>query len=205
MKTSILCLLSFIWIVQNSFAQNPTAKDPTWKNLAIKEWDQANGNKWFKAGINRDQLRSVSGKKYKKTNYIFAHASGSIEYTFQKPITGLKSTLAILDGARKGNVIFIVETDEGEVFRSTPITLGKAHNLDITFNPTNKLILTTNSNGSNAEDWSIWLEPRYRVHRENRMFTNQEGKQFSAEVKGLSAGKVLVEKDGRLFQFPLQP
>ena len=64
--------------------------------------------------------------------------------------------------AKKGDVIFKLETDDGLVYASRPIRNFQQEEVYVRFRPTRKLILITDQNGSTHEDWSVWLRPEAR-------------------------------------------
>ena len=64
--------------------------------------------------------------------------------------------------AKKGNVIFKLETDDGLVYTSRPICNFQQEEVYVRFRPTTKLVLITDQNGSTHEDWSVWLYPEAR-------------------------------------------
>ena len=50
----------------------------------------------------------------------------------------------------------------GQVFASRPIRHFQLEEVYVRFQPTRKLVLITDPNGSNQEDWSVWLRPEVR-------------------------------------------
>jgi len=91
-----------------------------------------------------------------------SHALGQFVYEFPRTITEFRSTLAVTSQGDIGNVIFKVETEEGVVYTSDPITPKKPGDVHLRFKPTKKLVLITDPNGSDQRDHSIWLHPAVR-------------------------------------------
>jgi hypothetical protein len=106
----------------------------------------------------------VNGREFPPGQFLWMHAPKRVVYTFEQPITQFRSGIALRDGGSMGNVTFQVETDSGLVFQSMPIAHRSTNysKFTIEFPPTTKLILTTQPNGPNYEDWAMWLSPQVR-------------------------------------------
>jgi len=140
-----------------------TAKE-AWRSLKLVKTFKAEGNKYFTGGVKefKDPV-SVGEKEYKPRDIIYTHASGKLEYTFDEPVTGFRCGACLEDRSNQGNVIFKVETEEGEVYRSKEVKKGaNRDDIEITFKPTRKLVLVIDENGWSGEDWAFLLKPEYR-------------------------------------------
>ncbi len=133
-------------------------------DLVNKTYTKAEGNRHFMGAVKNNQEKRIGGRMVPPTHFIEAHASGRIEYEFEHPIQEFHAILTMYEsyGAHKGNVVFSVETEHGRIFRSRPV-----HNLHrlpvyLKFKPSKKLVLITDQNGSDHEDWSVWLRPEVR-------------------------------------------
>jgi hypothetical protein len=149
----------------------PAAPGPakSWFNLRSVKWKEAKGNEHFMRNLEKpDGPVSLRGKRLAARDHIFAHASGRIEYEFSKPITDFRSVAGLADEAVKSGlnqtgVYFIVETEEGEVFRSKLVSVSDSSlDIEISFKPTKKLVLVVDANGRDNGDWSLWVNPQYR-------------------------------------------
>ncbi|MDB6078618.1 MAG: hypothetical protein JWO82_2365 [Akkermansiaceae bacterium] len=141
----------------------PVAAGP-WKDLKKVKWESLDGNDYFKGGMTtwKDPIK-FGGKEYKVRDIMYTHGGGSVTYKFPTPITALKGTGCMEERTGQGNVVFIIETDEGEVFRSKPVTKDHtAEPFDLTFKPTTKLVIKSDPNGGAQEDWAFLLKPEYR-------------------------------------------
>jgi hypothetical protein len=140
------------------------ANQGPWQNLKKVKWASIEGNEYFKGGIAswKDPI-VFNGKKYEPRDLIYTHGGGSVTYQFKTPITALKATGCMEERTGQGNVFFIIETDEGEVYRTKPVTHDHtAEIIDLTFKPTLKLVIKSDPNGGAQEDWAFLLEPKYR-------------------------------------------
>ena len=144
-------------------SQPAPASNKPWKFLKRVKWAKAEGGEYFKSMLEEDRDIIKDGKKYRLRQFIFCHPPGMIEYQFDEPITGFTASACLEERSTNGNIIFIVETDEGEVYRSKPVDKGRnREEIEINFKPSKKLVLRTDEHGSGAEDWAFWLLPRYR-------------------------------------------
>lgn len=133
-------------------------------DLAAMPYASATGNCWFAGGIDDRSPRKIRGREYAGTELRNAHADGRIEFRFEEPVTEFHSIITMYDsyGGTKGNVIFKVATEEGIVATSQPILNGGWEELYMRFRPTRTLVLITDPNGPDWEDWSLWLHPEAR-------------------------------------------
>lgn len=146
---------------------NSFVPENAWSNLKGVKWKKATGNSNFMRVLdNFDREISIDGRRLKAKEFIFAHAFGRIEYEFEKPVSGFRGSACLAKEASnldQSDIIFSIETDEGEVYRSKLI---KASNLrediNIAFKPSKKLVLVVDDNGKHESDWSFWLNPQYR-------------------------------------------
>lgn len=139
----------------------------SWFSLKGVKWKKAEGSHNFMTFLdNFDRSISVKGQRLNSRDYIFAHASGRIEYGFEKPVTGFRGAACLAKEAAnidQSDIIFSIETDEGEVYRSKLINAShQREDIEISFKPSKKLVLIVNDNGNNESDWSLWLNPQYR-------------------------------------------
>jgi hypothetical protein len=133
-------------------------------DLVARPRDAASGDRYFLGAIRADRSRRIGGRMLPPSQFIEAHAGGRVEFVFDEPVSEFHATLAMYESycAKKGNVIFKLETDEGLVFTSDPIRNSQQQEVYLRFSPTRKLALITDPNGSNQEDWSVWLRPEAR-------------------------------------------
>jgi hypothetical protein len=136
------------------------ASSAKWQDLTRMKYKSATGGKYFKQSLHDGDPKRIGDKLHDASEFIWAHASGKIEYDFPKPITEFKATIALSSNA--GNVIFKVETDKGLVYTSEPITKGAQESISIQFAPSKKLVLITDANGPPNHDHSLWLNPKVR-------------------------------------------
>ena len=108
--------------------------------------------------------KRIQGRMYPPSQFITAHASGRIEYVFEEPVREFHAFITMYESycAKKGNVIFKLETDDGLVYASRPIRNSQQEEVYIRFRPARRLFLITDQNGSADEDWSVWLRPEVR-------------------------------------------
>ncbi len=152
----------------------PALEDAPWKSLKKIKKFTADGSKWFLKGLGpeiKDLVGSrktlkAAGEEYRFSEIIFTHASGRLTYTFDDPITEFRGRVCLNEGSvgfKKGNVIFKIETEEGEVFKSQEIKYGNnKEDVHVKFKPTHKLSLIIDQNGNDSEDWGFWANPEYR-------------------------------------------
>jgi len=133
-------------------------------DLVAKPYDSATGNRHFLNDIRNTGAKRIMGRPRPGPHFLCAHASGRIEYTFERPVREFHAFAAMYHSycATKGNVIFMVETDDGVVYTSRPIRNAQHEEVYVEFPPTTKLTLITDQNGSPDEDWSVWLHPEAR-------------------------------------------
>ena len=122
------------------------------------------GSKWFTEHYGKKTVIKVLGKRYQQQQYISSHAPGEITYTLPlgRKITAFRAVCGLIDGGANGNVIFKVKADEKIVFTSEPISHhdGKSQRIEVEFQPAKSITLIADSNGPDAEDWAVWLEPQ---------------------------------------------
>ncbi|WP_035603562.1 NPCBM/NEW2 domain-containing protein [Haloferula sp. BvORR071] len=133
-----------------------------WTTLKGVKWKTATGGQYLKYLENFERPIMANGKLLERKDYIFSHAPVRVEYEFEKPITSFRADAGVAEGMAEADVIFAVETAEGEVFRSKVLKAGDGKKIDITFKPTKKLVLVVEDNGRDSGDWSYWLKPEYR-------------------------------------------
>lgn len=133
-------------------------------DLVAKPYSKAAGNGAFKQCLDGTGPKRIQGRTVPRSEFIEAHASGRIEYLFDEPVREFRAILTMYESysATKGNVIFRVETDRGEVFASRPIRNAQREDVYVRFPPARKLVLITDQNGSRDEDWAVWLRPEAR-------------------------------------------
>ncbi len=142
----------------------PAPGERRWINLIEnKDW-KAKGNRYFMDRINNwKNPVKVEKNEYQPTEIIYTHATGRLEFNFTFWVSEFRGSVCLEDRSNKGNVIFKVETDEGEVFKSKVIKPGsRKEDFSLKFRPTRKLVLIADENGVGHEDWSFWLRPEYR-------------------------------------------
>lgn len=142
---------------------SPTGERP-WNNLITHKDRKAKGNEYFVGGIDthKNPVR-IEQVEYQPTEIIYTHASGRLEFTFAFLISEFRGSVCMEDRSNRGNVVFSVETAEGEVFKSKEIKAGfRKEDFNLKFKPTRKLVLIVDENGGSEEDWSFWLKPEYR-------------------------------------------
>lgn len=124
----------------------------------------ATGNRHFLSSIKSTLPRRIRGRTFPAPQLIEAHASGRIEYVFEEPVQEFHTIIAMYESycAKKGNVIFKLETEDGLVYASSPIRNFQQEEVYVRFRPTKRLVLITDQNGSVDEDWSVWLRPEAR-------------------------------------------
>jgi hypothetical protein len=133
-------------------------------DLVAKPYKSATGNRHFLVSIKSTLPRRIRGRTYPAAQLIEAHASGRIEYVFEEPVQEFHGTIAMYETycAKKGNVVFKLETEDGLVYASRPIRNFQQEEVYVRFRPTKRLILITDQNGAADEDWSVWLRPEAR-------------------------------------------
>jgi hypothetical protein len=133
-------------------------------DLVNKPYASATGNRHFLHALKNTQPMRVRGRVVPASQLICAHASGQIEYVFDQPVREFHGILTMWQSycAKKGNVIFKLQTDEGLVYASRPIRNFDEEEVYVRFRPTRRLLLITDQNGSVDEDWSVWLRPEVR-------------------------------------------
>lgn len=133
-------------------------------DLVEKTYESATGDRHFTGSLKSLQSRRILGRMYPASELIEAHAGGRIEYAFDQPVREFHAVLTMYETycATKGSVVFKVETEHGPVYTSRLIRNRQLEDLYLRFEPTKKLVLITDSNGSNQEDWSVWLHPEVR-------------------------------------------
>jgi len=121
--------------------------------------------KRFEERLKAPTPRTIDGKEYDSSEFIFAHAPSEIQYNFRERIRQFRATIALHDEVVSvGDVVFKVKTDEGVVFTSKRIS-GKTSMtqvIDLRFDPTSTLTLVTDPNGNISADHAIWLKPEIR-------------------------------------------
>ncbi len=135
---------------------------PKWRDLKKIQPKSATGGRWFKDNFLSNKPRSIAGRKCEASEFIMAHARARIEYEFLTPIREFRATIVVDTHDARGNVIFKVETNEGIVYNSNPVTKEKLQDVELSFKPTRKLVLVTDQNGSDRHDHSLWLHPKIR-------------------------------------------
>jgi hypothetical protein len=141
----------------STFTPAPTGP---WESLGKLKGTVKADNEWVAKALEEKQNFSFRGKEYRARDYLYLHGGGTMTYTLKAPITAFKAT-ACMPGS--GNVIFIISTDAGEVFRTKPLTHDNdAELIDITFKPTTKLVIRSDPNGDAGGDWAHLLEAKYR-------------------------------------------
>lgn len=134
-----------------------------WQSLTKNRWKRIDGSKYFLGMITENNGIEFGGQKYKKRDLIYTHAPGKVIYEFKDAITEFSATGCLEERSGGGDVKFIVETGEGEIFRSQPVTKSRnQEEISLKFKPTTKLVLVVDENGGAQEDWAFWLLPRYR-------------------------------------------
>lgn len=156
-----ITLLALISALTASAADSGTKG---WKNLTQEEPDAVRGSEYFIKWMKNTEAKQIAGETVPADEFIFAHATGRIEYRFRQPITQFRCKIALLDENNGktndvGEVIFVVESDDGEVFRSEPVLPGSVQEIDLTFEASKHLILITDDGGVAFSDWSVWLHP----------------------------------------------
>lgn len=133
-------------------------------DLVKKPYAAASGNRHFMGALKNDKPKRIGGRLVPPDQFIEAHASGRIEYHFDRPIQEFHAILTMYESycAHKGNVIFSVETDAGRIYKSPALRNLHRRPVYLKFKPTKKLVLVTYQNGSTHEDWSVWLRPEVR-------------------------------------------
>ena len=133
-------------------------------DLVARPHTAASGSSYFLSAIKSNSPQRIGGQHLPSSQFINAHASGRIEYTFDEPITEFRAIAAMYEsyGAHKGRVIFRVETEHGQVYATRPIHNLQREEIYAKFKPARKLVLITDQNGSQDEDWSVWLRPEVR-------------------------------------------
>ena len=133
-------------------------------DLVQKPYESATGDRYFKGDLEHPGPKRIQGRIFPASQFIKAHAGGRIEYAFDRPIREFHAVLTMYESynATKGNVRFKVETDQGLVYTSPDIRNGQKKDVYLRFQPTKKLVLITDPNGRNDEDWSVWLHPEVR-------------------------------------------
>jgi len=133
-------------------------------DLVAEPYASVTGDRYFLGGVQSSRTRRIGGRWYPPTQFIDAHAGGRIEYLFDEPVSEFHAVAGMYESycAKKGSVIFKLETDEGQVFASRLIRNSQQEEVYVRFPPTRKLVLITDPNGSNQEDWSVWLRPEAR-------------------------------------------
>lgn len=142
----------------------PAPGERPWNNLIENKDRKAKGNDYFRGGIdNWKNPVKVENVEYQPTEIIYTHATGRLEFNFEFRVSEFRGSVCLEDRSNKGNVVFKVETAEGEVFKSKEIKPGsRKEDFSLKFKPTRKLVLVVDGNGVNHEDWSFWLRPEYR-------------------------------------------
>ena len=133
-------------------------------DLVGKPYAAASGSRWFLGGLKAARPKRIGGRVRPAAHFIEAHASGRIEYTFEQPVREFHAVLTMYESycAHKGSVVFKVETEHGPVYASRSLRNLEQEDVYLCFQPTRKLVLITDQNGSNQEDWSVWLYPEVR-------------------------------------------
>jgi hypothetical protein len=143
---------------------DPAPGGRPWNNLIANKDRKAKGSKYFVGGIDSWKNSVKVGQvEYQPTGIIYTHASGRLEFTFEFRVSEFRGSVCIEDRSTKGNVVFRIETADGEIFKSKEIKSGsRKEDFNLKFKPTRKLVLIVDQNGGNEEDWSFWLKPEYR-------------------------------------------
>ncbi len=133
-------------------------------SLKKKPWSYVEGNRHFEGAVRSKAPHRILGRNYAPTEFISAHASGRLEYRFDEPVTEFAATIALYDsyGGTKGNVVFKVATERAVVYQSPGIRHFRKKHVYVSFEPTKRLVLITDSNGAIDEDWAVWLHPEVR-------------------------------------------
>jgi hypothetical protein len=138
-------------------------REGPWRSLVGVKWSEIDGNEFFIHGIKADNDMTIGTKVYKRREFLFTHSGGEVTYEFKQPVTEFKASACLDQNSNNGNVILIIKTDTGEIFRSGELT--KAHNREeiaLKFKPTTKFTIISDPNGSGAEDWAFLLLPEIR-------------------------------------------
>lgn len=135
-----------------------------WFSLVKTKWADMDGSQYFLGMIKERGQIEIGGKKYQKgRDLIYTHAPGRIVYQFPSPVSEFRATGCLEERSGNGNVVFIVETADGEVYRGQPVKKDRnQEKIEIKFKPSTKLVIKVDENGGAAEDWSFLLEPEYR-------------------------------------------
>ena len=136
-------------------------KGEKWTSLVNMKWDKIEGCETFMRMIRENTKVIVKGKEYTSENdLVYTHAPCKVSYRFANEITAFKATACLEERSTRGGVRFIVETSEGEVFRSGVVdTRTRTADVNLTFKPTKLLILKVDPNGEEWQDWTFWLKP----------------------------------------------
>lgn len=144
-------------------ATPPSGKESPWSSLKSVKWDRLTGSEYF-LGMIKDHDPIQMGKEtYKARDVLYAHAPGRIVYKFKTPITEFRATGCLEERSSQGDVTFVVETEDGEVFRGKRVNKDRNEEpIAIKFKPATTLVLSVEDNGGAQQDWSFWLHPQYR-------------------------------------------
>ncbi len=136
-----------------------------WQDLRLKKWASIDGSEYFLGMFDEALTQSIKfgGERYRPRQYFYAHAPGRIVFEFDEPITGFSARGCLEERSHRGKVVFILETEEGEVFRSEPVDRERREeNIEVSFAPAHRLVLKVDEAGGAEEDWAFWLEPKFR-------------------------------------------
>jgi hypothetical protein len=90
---------------------------------------------------------------------IYAHAPARHVYELGGRWARLRGQVGLADG-NSGSVVFIVETDGQERWRSPVVRQGRARPFDVSLKDCQQLVLRVEDAGDGAtSDWGLWLEP----------------------------------------------
>ena len=138
-----------------------------WTRLEGLKPQRAEGSKWFRDGLAAKNPIKVLGKRYQQEQYIPSITNGELTYTpsLGRKITGFRAFVGLMDGGTMGSVIFKLKADNKIVFTSELISHGKGNTqrIEVTFPPASSITLITDPNGSDKQDWSVWLEPQIKT------------------------------------------
>ncbi|MBP7937446.1 MAG: NPCBM/NEW2 domain-containing protein [Phycisphaerae bacterium] len=100
----------------------------------------------------------VNGQFY--PSGLFAHAPARYALPLDKKWTRFRSRYGLQDG-HGGSVVFVVNGDGKELFRSTLVKDQRLRNLDVDVSGVGSLELVTEDGGDGpGNDWGVWIEPR---------------------------------------------
>jgi hypothetical protein len=100
----------------------------------------------------------VGGQFYEQG--LFAHAPANYEFELGGKWNRLQAACGLQDG-HDGSVVFVVQGDGRELFRSDMVRDHKLRNVDVDIAGVKDLKLLVDNGGDGASgDWGVWIEPR---------------------------------------------